>query len=914
MSEATVDHTDSSTMALVPPQRLRRLQTRIGMALGTLILGLALLLAIALSRAAEREMLRLSATNLENLSEQMARELSEGMDAFLREIIDQSLRDRFRDPESSPARMRDALNQFQEGHPEFAYVSIVDASSRRVVAATGAIFEGGSAAGRPVVEEGIKGPFLGDVHDAVRLAELMPKPTNGETLRFLDVSAPVKDASGKVFRVLATHVAWQWTHDLRDRVFGPLNERRGVEIFLIDTQGKVVLSGSKSLPIGSSLASFATRPWGSAERVQWADRQDFLTYVAETRPQGRFGGFGWKVVARQPYDLAFGPARRLRNAFLAGALALGLIAAAIAWYVAARLVRPVRLLAEAAEATAHGGAWTNLPFHGHVGEVSAVQRAIIRLAESARVQAQVSATKERQFAVLAESLPQVVWQADATGRLEYVNKTWIRSREQDAPAYVQDLERLIHADDCAHFSEAWAGCLATGADLSVRCRLHTPDAAAPRWFDLEAHAVRGDDGRVAHWVGTIFDVHEMVMMSERTNRTLEEERSARAEAERVSHMRDEFLATVSHELRSPLSAITGWSDILERKGGADAMLLKAAAVIRRNAQLQASLIDDLLDMSAVWAGKLVVNPAPFDLAALTREVALSHLHAAQQKGVALSCSDEPTVMVEADERRISQVISNLIGNAVKFTNAGGRVDVTTSANGGTALVRVDDTGRGITKAFLPHVFDRMRQEDSSVTRSAGGLGLGLAIAKAIVELHDGTIVAESDGPGMGASFLVRLPLAEPSDFTRFDAIDRPDSAGDLDLGGKRILLVDDEPDAREVAHVALSSLGANVDVAASAAQALRMLQRERFDVLVSDVGMPDMDGLALIRAVRRLPLESGANIAAVALTAFAMESDRRAGIAAGFQSYVAKPISIRRLSEGIMRALELSESPVSRRD
>jgi PAS domain-containing protein len=483
------------------------LQTRVGLALGGLLLGLSVVLALVLSHAAKRQVLELSASNLENLGQQLARELSTGMDNFLREVIAQTLRGRLRSAQASNDSMRAALDEFQDTYPWFSYVAIVDATTATVLAAGRGVFEGGSARGRPVFEQGLKAPFLGDVHDAARLAELLPKPADGEALRFLDVSAPVRDASGRVFRVLAAHVAWEWTKDLRQRIFDPLQAQRGVEAFLVDTSGKVVLGDAARMPTGTDLAAVVGPLAGAhATRVTWDDGHDYLTFVAATAPSGRFAGFGWKVVARQPFDAALAPAQTLRNAFLAGALALGLGAIPLAWMVAGRLVRPVRQLAEAASAMGGVGAPAPpMPTDGRLGEVSAVQHAIVRLQDSARRQAQATAAAQRQFAVLAESLPQGVWLTNAHGVLEYVNQPWIRQHQADRALAVEVLEALIIPEDRLSFEQAWRSSLATGEDLRLRCRLHVSDTSPPRWFDIEASAVKDDGGQLLHWVGTLHE-------------------------------------------------------------------------------------------------------------------------------------------------------------------------------------------------------------------------------------------------------------------------------------------------------------------------------------------------------------------------------------------------------------------------
>lgn len=384
-------------------------------------------------------------------------------------------------------------------------------------------------------------------------------------------------------------------------------------------------------------------------------------------------------------------------------------------------------------------------------------------------------------------------------------------------------------------------------------------------------------------------------------------RQAKEEAERSNELKDQFLAVLSHELRSPLSAITGWADVLEKRGGTDELLAKAALVIRRNAQLQTRMINDLLDMSAVVAGKLMLQQQVLDLSALAAEALLSHVHLAQARRIALDCVGGGVLWVAGDAQRLAQVIANLVGNALKFSLDGGRVDVSTRLDGDMVVLCVQDNGRGISPDFLPHVFDRLRQEDSSSTRKAGGLGLGLAIARGIVDLHGGRISAYSEGTDQGARFEVRLPTA-PAPAARPAGPALPTASQTLpSLAGVKVLLVDDEQDAREVGQVALLELGADVTVAASAHEALEQLAAKRFDVLVSDIGMPEMDGLSLMRRVRAQP--ATAALPAVALTAFAMLPDRQAGMAAGFQRYVAKPIDMRVLAAAILDAMRTPVLP-----
>jgi len=921
-------HKVTSTEPFATPRALvpyTPLQTRLGIVLGLLIVALSLALAFVLGEVAERRLMRLSATNLGVLTEQVARELSTGMNQFAKDVLTQTHRDLFRKPDASPDAMRSALEDFRRENPEFSFVAILDADTGRVEAAAQGVYEGGDLRGRPVFEQGRLGLALGDVHDAVRLASLLPKPVSGEPLRFLDVAAPIRDASGAVTRVFATHIGWEWTSQVRENVLGPIAQRQGVEIFLLDTASRVVLAASPGSPdVGSDLS--VLQLWPSREPVQrrWSDGADYLTAVAATQPRGNFPGFGWRVVARQPYEITRASVRNLQYGFLAGGLVIGLGAAGLAWWLTGRMFRPLRRLADQAERVDAGAGWqpSNLPDASHgddvdAGEVAAVKRAFRHLADSARTSADANITQLRQFETLAASLAQGVYQADAQGRIEYLNHDWIRAGKPEGEFTIADIEGLLHEGDRDAFRATWQTARAETRDMVGKFRLNLPENTQARWFEIRARAIKGANGAVLRWVGTLFDIDDITRLNEATRRAFEEEQSARMQADRAARIRDEFLATVSHELRSPLNAITGWSEILAKKRTDDPMIAKAAQSIRRNARHQASLIDDLLDMTSVMAGKMIIQPTAVDLAESARNIFLAHLHSAQEKGVELICREAEPVVVDGDSRRLEQVLSNLVGNAIKFTEAGGRVEMEVQAVGGQAEVRVRDTGRGIRAEFLPHVFDRMRQEDGSVTRRSGGLGLGLAIARGVVELHGGHIEAASAGSGRGATFTVRFPLSAgalpqavgargavpPTVGGKTEPDPEADTEADGALRGLRVLLVDDEPDAREVAHVALAGFGAAVRAAPSAAEALEILGRESFDLLVSDIGMPGMDGLTFIRRLRAEGPQAAQRMPAVALTAFAMESDIRAGMEAGFQAYVAKPISLQRLRTAVLSAM-----------
>ena len=367
---------------------------------------------------------------------------------------------------------------------------------------------------------------------------------------------------------------------------------------------------------------------------------------------------------------------------------------------------------------------------------------------------------------------------------------------------------------------------------------------------------------------------------------LERERAARAESERAHVMKDEFLATLSHELRTPLNAILGWTALLSQPALPEPQRRKGLEVVDRNARAQARLIEDLLDMNRIVSGKLRLEMQDVDLGGVVADARRSLAPAAHAKQVALRASlPAVPVHVRGDPARLLQVVWNLLSNAIKFTPAGGEVTVGLEAEGGRARVAVTDSGEGIEPAHLERIFDRFAQADASTTRRHGGLGLGLAIVRQLVELHQGEVRARSEGLGRGATFTVELPtVAAPA---REAAAQSRDATGTL--AGVRVLAVDDDGDARELMRLVLSERGADVRTAASAPEALDAIRTMRPDVLLSDIGMPGMDGYQLLRAVRELPV--GRDLRAAAITAFARESDRDEAIHAGFEAHLVKPIS-----------------------
>ncbi len=373
-----------------------------------------------------------------------------------------------------------------------------------------------------------------------------------------------------------------------------------------------------------------------------------------------------------------------------------------------------------------------------------------------------------------------------------------------------------------------------------------------------------------------------------------------------NRVKDEFLATLSHELRTPLHAILGWTHLLgERTLSLDAQQ-RAIDVIRRNAKAQAQLVEDLLDISRIVSDKFQLKQDAVDLGSVITSAVETHLLTAKSKRIRLvvKTPSDIDILVQGDAERLEQVIWNLLSNAIKFTPADGQVEVELRARESTAEIVVKDTGQGIRPDFLPLMFQRFRQADSTSARSHGGLGLGLAIVRHVTEAHGGNVLAASLGDGHGATFTVQLPIKSVRPKAKTDS--PAQDSQPMQLSAARVLVIDDQADARDLMRAMLESRGADVVTAGSAEEALRALRHRSFDVLFCDIAMPGKDGYALIQAVRTLPADLGGRVPAVAVTAYASLPERAAAIEAGYDWHLAKPIDLDELVGSVARAISLA--------
>jgi PAS domain S-box-containing protein len=527
------------------------------------------------------------------------------------------------------------------------------------------------------------------------------------------------------------------------------------------------------------------------------------------------------------------------------------------------------------------------------------------------------AASDARFRQLANSAPVLIWLADRTKGLTWVNESWLqftgRSPEQELGfGWTEN----VHPDDLDKLLTQYASAFEARRPFRADFRVGRHDREW-RWLVQSAvplfESVEGFSG----YVGSCADITDFRRAESEKEELLRAERAARSEAERLGHLKDEFLATLSHELRTPLNAILGWSTLLKRVSVGSEDYSRGLDTIERNARMQSQIIGDLLDMSRIISGKVQLDVQPINLQEVISGAVDAVRPSAEAKKLRLSVMlDAKVGRTRGDPNRLQQVFWNLLTNAVKFTPSGGRIDVLLERVNSHVEVSVEDTGIGIRPEFLAFAFDRFRQADASTTRRHGGLGLGLSIVKHLVELHGGSVRVKSAGEGQGATFVVALPIsvlrqthedvarAERPTFAEVDvaSVELPG------LDGVTALVVDDEPDALLLVNRLIEERGGRALMANSADEALKRLAAQPVDILISDIGMPDVDGYQLIKKVRAREKNEGRKLVAIALTAYARADDRQRALLAGYQMHLSKPVDPRELIAGIASLLNIPTS------
>jgi len=504
---------------------------------------------------------------------------------------------------------------------------------------------------------------------------------------------------------------------------------------------------------------------------------------------------------------------------------------------------------------------------------------------------------EERYRSLVEATTHIIWNTKADGEIVTEQPGWSAFTGQKFEEY-QGWSWLtaVHPEDRDRTAKAWLNALANRNTYEIEHRLRRYDDEY-RYMNARGVPVLETDGSVREWIGVHTDITERKQAEVERERLLQREKVAREEAETANRIKDEFLATLSHELRTPLNAMLGWTQLLRSRKFNEETTARALETIDRNTKSLAQLIEDILDMSRIVRGKLHLEIRTIDIAPVVVAAIETVLPAATAKNIQIESMLASGVRpVMGDANRLQQVFWNLLANAVKFTPKDGRIEVRLFQLDSQVQIQVADNGQGISPEFLPHVFDRFLQANSTTTREYGGLGLGLSIVRHLVELHGGTVQAESEGLGKGATFTVTLPI-RAVDYN----LDRSERQSQLhkeetaiappSLEGLRIVVVDDEADARDLLDTVLTQYGAQVVTRATARDTIDAIGQFQPHILVSDIGMPEEDGYSLIHRLRQLPPEQGGKIPAIALTAYARAEDRARALEAGFQQHIAKPVN-----------------------
>ena len=520
---------------------------------------------------------------------------------------------------------------------------------------------------------------------------------------------------------------------------------------------------------------------------------------------------------------------------------------------------------------------------------------------------------DARFRSLANSAPVLIWVADATRGCAWFNETWLGFTgrtvgQENGFGWTEN----VHPDDLAALLTAYSAAFDAKKPFRHQFRLGRHDGEW-RWLTQSAVPLFESPGSgPSGYIGSCIDVTDFLRAEREKEELLGAERAARGEAERLSHLKDEFLATLSHELRTPLNAILGWATLLKRVPVGSADHTRGLDTIERNARAQSQIIGDLLDMSRIISGKVQLDVQPMDLQEVISAAVDAVRPSAEAKKLRLRVMlDAKAGRMRGDPNRLQQVFWNLLTNAVKFTPSGGRIDIVLERVNSHVEVSVEDSGVGIKSSFLPFVFDRFRQADASTTRRYGGLGLGLSIVKHLAELHGGSVRVKSAGEGMGSTFIIALPISAMRESEPPPRAERPAFA-EVDvasvelpsLEGITALVVDDEQDARILINRLIEERGGTAFMASSAAEALEKLGKHRIDILVSDIGMPDVDGYQLIQKIRAQETPNH-HLIAIALTAYARNDDRQRALLAGYQMHLAKPVDPRELIAGIASLLNI---------
>ncbi|WP_045056877.1 sensor histidine kinase [Aliterella atlantica] len=762
----------------------RSLRTRLGLAIAGTAIILSVVASLIVGHTASEQVKVNVGQSLTELAYQMTDKLDRGMFERYRDLQIISTLNAIRSPDTPILEQRNLLEKLQSTYPDYAWIGFTD--TRGVVrASTRKLLEGKNVKARPWFVAGKKAAYVGDVHEAVKLAKLLPNPT-GEPLRFVDVAVPVRDLQGSFRGVLGAHLSWTWAKEVENSLLYPLQERN-LQMFVFRQNGELLLSPSglttqlTARNLLASLSSYPQKTNGYAVET-WSDANTYLTGFARSQGYRDYPGLGWIVLVRQKTETAFTPVQRLQKQIFSWNLIFGGLFAAIAYLAADRITKPILAIASSAETIRQGDTALKIPIVRGKDETARLSQSLHRLVSTLTQQegalknsnqqlqqklSEIQQVEER-YRQLAEALPQFIWTLDASGQVEYINQQWTAYTGLTLAQTVLHAWDVVHPDDFHYIRQVWLEAYANSISFESQYRYRGVDNTY-RWYLVRGLPLKDEQGKVVKWLGTATDIDKQKQWEVERDRLLQQEKAARANAESANRVKDEFLTILSHELRTPLNPILGWVKLLQKGKLDEFKTAEALVTIERNAKLQLELIEDLLSVSQILQGKLNLKITSVDLQSIVLAAIETVRLAAEAKQIEIVKDFVVASKVTGDPAHLQQVFWNLISNAIKFTPENGRVEVQIVEVGDYAQIHISDTGKGINPDFIPYIFDYFRQEDSTITRKYGGLGLGLAIARNLVELHGGTISATSLGDGKGATFTVKLLVEGNSNNSRIRA-------------------------------------------------------------------------------------------------------------------------------------------------
>jgi PAS domain S-box-containing protein len=901
------------------------LRGRLSLAIGALGLVTALGLALVAGHSArlqiEDDQRRLLAQSARHLMTRLVNDLdSEGAQVVL--LADLAL---LRAPDEPAARKRAALEATRQAHPALDWLGVVDANGR-IVADTGQLLTGRVVADRSWFRGGLKGLYFGDAHEAQLLDPLLaPQPAEYGQRRLVDIAAPLRDDRGQVIGVVAAHLNLVWAWRMRQELERSM-DGLGLQLAVVNNDGQALIGQAPAPAAGEPLlAQMAAMTPGETRTSAYTDERQERMLVTAVRdaPHRNFPGLGWRVLARMTEAHAFAPARRQTLLVLSLGMTAAVFFAAAMWFILGRLLQPLQAVGRSAARIQAGELEARADLPQGDGEVAVIARTVARL---------VNELQDRNLALRLTSRVfheshHAIALCDAAGHVLVVNPAFPRITGLSASqasglalpgALVDGLPADAHTTIARALNDAglWRGELA--------CR--QPGGMA-YIGGVDLLVLRDDAGQVSHHICMIDDITERLRVAaeleqhrdhlegllatrtaelRQTNSALS---AARQEADRASQAKSDFMANMSHEIRTPLNAIVGLSHLLARGALGERQQAQLSQVGAAADHLLA-IVDDVLDFAKVEAGKLHLDEADFALAAvLARTVAMVE-PAATARGLRLRTELAPDLpaRLHGDERRLGQVLLNFAANAVKFTPQGEvRLQAARLRDEGARLwlrLAVHDTGIGLSAEQQARLFRPFEQADTSTTRRHGGTGLGLAISQRLAVLMGGTVGLRS-APGVGSVFWIDVPLAAAHSSEPALTPDRVGAAQAMAqlraLGPRTVLLAEDNPVNQEVASALLEQAGLAVTIAADGQEAVALAQRLGPDLILMDMQMPRMDGLAATRAIRALP--QGRAVPIVAMTANAFDSALRQCREAGMDDHISKPVEPAALYATLLRWL-----------